>query len=409
MKISIAKRIKRSMIGLAVTLCLIFTFMAMMMVYVTEDQVFMNLLRSEQQQFESLAVAEQTHWQPVNQKMTLYQGIDQLPADLRSIVGDKPGVYEHFDDARAMFVLRSQSTSGAIDYFISYDVSDLLAVRTSRNDLLLTVLVVSLMLIFVAVLVAYRLASQTLAPLKKLTAQLQDKHQDLPNNFADDFYGDEVGLLAKQLEISIDQAQSAAQREFEFNRGVSHELRSPIQIAQNALELLDLNKNNPDFNPRAVIDRLCRSVEQMKQVTEAFLWLASDLEHSDQNCDMKRCAESLIVEFRATHPDHMIHLNAAVDDGLTINVPADVFTVVVGNLIQNAIQHGCQKQVSCVLNSDSIVIKNPRDKEATHNGSGYGVGTIIAQRMCERLGWQVNFDQRDQDVYVVEVVFDVKA
>ncbi len=404
MKISIAKRIKRSMIGLAVTLCLIFTFLAMMMVYVTEDQVFMNLLRSEQQQFESLAAAEQAHWQPENQQMKLYQGMDQLPLSLRSVVGPKPGVYEYFDEERAVFVLRSQSNTGAIDYFISYDVSDLLAVRTSRNDLLLTVLVVSLMLIFVTVLVAYRLASQTLAPLKKLTAQLQDERQDLPSNFAEDFYGDEVGVLAKQLELSIDQAQSAAQREFEFNRGVSHELRSPIQIAQSALELLDLNKDNAEYDPCTLIERLNRSIKQMKQITEAFLWLSSDLNSSEQS-DIRFFMDVIKAEFLASYPEHTITLESSTDGDLMVEAPANVFMVVIGNLLNNAIQHGSQKQVSCVLNSDSIVIKNPRNKESSSNGTGYGVGTIIAQRMCERLGWQVQFNGDQPDTYQVQIRF----
>ncbi len=408
MKLSIARRIKRSMIGLALTLCLFFTVMVMMMVYITEDQVFINLLRSEQLLYESLAENEQSNWQPTNQQMKLYPGIDQLPPALKKIVGSKPGVYEYFDDDRAVFVLRNQLAPDTTDYFISYDVSGLLAVRTSRNDLLLTVLVVSLVLIFLTVIVAYRLARQTLAPLKKLTEQLQDDQQDLPKGFAADFQSDEVGVLAKQLETSIAQAQTAAQREFEFNRGVSHELRSPIQIAQNALELLELYKKKADYDPGTVIDRLNRSIRQMKQITEAFLWLSSDVIRSDQVCDMMACMKAIKAEFLLSYPAHTITLTEADGGPVLINAPADVFMVVVGNLLKNAIQHGSEKVVYCYLNNDSVVIENPRDKASSENGSGsgYGVGTIIAQRMCERLGWLVQFDHNHVDTFQVKIHFN---
>lgn len=403
MRISIARRTKQAIVGLTLVLCIIFMGLAMLMVYMVEDQVFANVLKSEQRHFEQLPAIERSVWQPDNRHMKLYLDSDYLPEKLKSSLGSELGVYEYFDDGQALFLLKGKVAGEQSNYFISLDASELLAVRFGRSELLILISIISLMLILVSIVVANRLSKKILSPLKKLTKQLQNEDDELPQGFANDFYADDVGKLAHHLERSIGQLKKAAQREFEFNKGVSHELRSPIQVAQSALEILRLPHSENDIDRPAVLNRLNRSIEQMKQITEAFLWLASDRVIGDQVCEMKTCMEKIKSTYLETYPNHLIKLKYSTGSNLQINVAPEVFMVVIGSFVKNAIQHGSKNIVNCSISEHLICIENPKNMGPSSESSGFGMGFVIARRMCEKLGWHVRFIHDNKHVFVVEI------
>ena len=98
------------------------------------------------------------------------------------------------------------------------------------------------MIILVAIFIARLLVNRTLLSAKNLNDKLQHSELDTAIiEFAHEFSEDEIGSLTNELSLALIQVQDAAQQEFEFNRGVSHELHSPIQVGQSATELLEAN------------------------------------------------------------------------------------------------------------------------------------------------------------------------
>jgi len=57
MSISITSRMRNAMVGLSVSLCVLFTGLIFLLVYVIEDQVFVNQLKIEQAEFEKFFVS----------------------------------------------------------------------------------------------------------------------------------------------------------------------------------------------------------------------------------------------------------------------------------------------------------------------------------------------------------------
>lgn len=400
MKISIAQRIKRSMIGLTLVLSLVFTILAMMMVYVVEDQVFINILKHEQQSYESVPAVEQANWQPSMQSMSYYLNEASFPAEISQVIGEKLGVYEYFKAGNAGFLLLGQPADSDQKYVISFDVSGLLAVRSGRFDLWTMIAVVSLLLLLFSIWIASRLAKKTLSPLRQLTEQFQDENDELPQGFAADFAGDEVGVLAQQLEHTIAQVKHAAEREFEFNRGVSHELRTPIQIAQNALELLLMKSEQSTKENQAVMDRLQRAITQMKQITEAFLWLVSDYSARQESCDGKTVINDLIQVYLSTHPNRPISTELSGD--LNYKAPASVVKIIVDNLLRNAMQHSDTGSVKVLLSDQIISVENVVLKDAIQ--PGHGIGLSIVRRLCEQLNWQLKVHLESKKTFKVVVL-----
>ena len=390
MRTSISARIRRALLGLTLGLCVLFTVLTFLLVYVIEDQVFMNLLKAEKQQFEDVESSDIERWQPSHRQMQLYLSQQELPEQIQSLLGPTDGVYEFFDKDEALFVMAAKRQDTQQRYFILFDVSTLLAVRDSRTTVFSIIAVMALLVIVVTTLLAHRLARTTLQPLKKLTDQLSDEDQaQLPQDFAQDFAGDEIGVLTQELQTAINQLQQAAQREYEFNRGVSHELRSPLQVAQNAVELMALQKPTENNQP---LQRLHRSIRDMQRITAAFLWLASE-RTSHESTDAQAAMANLKQQYQESHPHHTLEFQ--IEQQLRFSLPSEVFNVIMDNLLRNAVQHGDTGLIECTLDPGHIRVRNPYTDDTTSE-SGHGVGLVIVRRICEQLGWQLELQRTKQ-------------
>jgi len=249
MAISVTARIRDAMLGLTVGLCVLFAALIFLLVYVIEDQIFVNQLKLEQASYEQTIKAADPPaiqaWQPTNAYIQRIDHSDGLPQalpnkNLQTILAST-GVHEFFDDNEALFIAHFSRPDTGASYFLRYDVQDLLAVRGSKLALFVLIGGLTLLIMLIAMVLAGRLTKSTLAPVSRLSDALKENDLDhVVIELAQEFSQDEIGVLAGELAQALENVQAAAQREYEFNRGVSHELRSPIQVAQSASELLEL-------------------------------------------------------------------------------------------------------------------------------------------------------------------------
>lgn len=408
----IGSRIKQVMVSLTLGLSLIFGLLIFLLVYVIEDQVFINLLKSEGKHFKNLSHQQALTWQPASRSMKLFVNKDKLPKKLHQIVLAKTGVYEYFEDAEAYFILFDQKQYSEVEkplaYYIVYDVSDLLVVRSNRFNLINMIMAITFLVMIAAIFIAMRLSKNILTPLRKLTDQLQNEgYTNMQTGFSLPFAGDEIGILAAQLEAAIKSAQQSVQREFEFNRGVSHELRSPIQVALNSTELLTIN--NHDLTYAKPMQRLKRAITQMEQISEAFLWLASERSLDKESTDARQVIQTLKSHYAQHYQHNNIVIQQQSQETILYQAPLAVFTVVIDNLIRNALQHGTSGDILINLKHNSIQIINPQssqiyEKEQLHNPlGGYGIGLMIVKRICQRLNWQLTLIPHNKNMNCVEI------
>ena len=269
--------------------------------------------------------------------------------------------------------------------------------RQSRPTLLAAFAIGALLVTIAAMFVALYLAKLTLRPLRTLADHLASRTAgDPPENFASRFERDEIGLLAQALEDALAEVQASAKREYEFNRGVSHELRSPIQVAKNASELLQIADRDTGSRPQSeALLRLMRATEQMENITEAFLWLASRRATGESSTNAKAAMEKVVKDHEHLLQQRKIRIDVQSDD-IDYRLPPPVFSVVVGNLVRNAIQHADGDHVRCVLTAEQIVIEDDgaaAESAATDSPAGFGIGLEIVQRICHRLGWTLTLTQ----------------
>lgn len=414
MSISVTSRVRNAMVGLVLLLCLLFTALIFMLVYIIEDQVFVNQLKIEQRAFERVLADAQPQeirdWQPLNGNIQRVDWSHKLPESLPQStlmsVTERRGVHEYFDHKNAMFIASLTRPNNGGSYYLVYDVKDLLVVRNTKRTLFALIGGLTLIIAAIAVVVARRLAKSTLAPVSRLTNALQnDDLDDVIIELANEFSEDEIGVLTRQLAQALERVRESAEREYQFNRGVSHELRSPIQVAQSATELLQLYAGESDTQISKPIARLQRSVAEMNEVAEAFLWLASDrVVEQGEMCSSIQL-HSTLNAIRSSFPSHEIVINKLSLELFHYPLPSTVLAVIMRSLIRNAVIHGQLSAIIVDMQAAFITVSNAVDIDA-HENKGFGIGLSIVERICDRFGCELKSQLEGDKRYSVSITFN---
>jgi signal transduction histidine kinase len=228
---------------------------------------------------------------------------------------------------------------------------------------------------------------------------------------APDFIYPELNELARLIQESLSSVQESLDREHRFLRHASHELRTPISVIRNNVELLKkldeqaqgLIHANPDKIARytrqknKIIDRIDRAGLTMKHLTQTLLWLGQDeqVQLPVADLDLERLVRELAEE-----ADYLLKnkdVDVVLDTVSTVlplaHVPARIVT---GNLIRNAFQHTWRGQVRITQNEIGVQIVNDIPGEDDTDGDlGFGLGLQLTRQLCDRLGW--SYSSREGD------------
>jgi signal transduction histidine kinase len=182
------------------------------------------------------------------------------------------------------------------------------------------------------------------------------------------------------------------QREEEFSRFASHELRTPIMVIQGSADLLAKVDNQPPVALKA-INRVQEASEQMRILTEMFLLLGKESvdEHRFSEHDLETMVRQQLKELAILFAKQDASYRLSVTRSATVYAPESFITVVMNNLIKNAFSYSIG-DIDIQLTEKELVIVNRHDGKETYN-AGYGCGLIIVQRICERMNW--HFETRD--------------
>ena len=405
---------RNAMVGLSVSLCVLFTCLIFLLAYIIEDQVFINQLKAEQIEFEKVYLNENEEralkWTPNNSNIKLIRSVEKLPRNIANNVQQRiiaqAGIHEYFDGNNAFSIANIALPSADSSYFLLYDVKNLLAVRGSKLTLFALIGGLTLLITIVAIFLARRLTRSTLAPISNLSNALKSKELDhVVIELANEFSEDDVGMLAREVALSLDRVRASATREYEFNRGVSHELRSPIQVAQSAIELLQLASDDDHLKFKKPISRLHRAVTEMNEIAQAFLWLASDRQLKPNEMCSVTTLPDIVASVQSTYADSRISVNTSeFNTPFSYPMPNAVLSVVVRNLLRNAVTHGDNSTITVTLKPSFISISNSTSSNHVENGS-FGVGLSIVERICERFKCALQNEQQGDGQFVASVTF----
>ncbi|WP_300483377.1 HAMP domain-containing sensor histidine kinase [Shewanella sp.] len=189
----------------------------------------------------------------------------------------------------------------------------------------------------------------------------------------------ELKAIVDALDNSILQLQEAQQRELNFLRFASHELRTPVAICQSSFEILALQQG--ELTGATLY--ASQATNQMKSLIETLLWLTnkecSCLEK--ENVVLSPLLASIIEEQQRVH-GHEQKIQLLADDTLLL-VQIHPLKIIISNLLRNSIEHG-GVDITVTQEGRCVEIVNSYNSNG-HNG--FGLGLLLVKRLANQLGW----------------------
>ncbi|MGA8278139.1 MAG: HAMP domain-containing sensor histidine kinase [Rhodanobacteraceae bacterium] len=305
-------------------------------------------------------------------------------------------------------------------FFLQYDTAqERHAQRLLQAALVLAVLVFSVL----SLVIGFWSSARVMSPVADLARRVQAlSRSGRPQPLKPHFANDEVGQVAAALDDYSERLTELVERDREFNADVSHELRTPLAVIATTTELL-LAYDLPD-KARERLRRIERAVRQSTELTDALLLLSRRERQAPADgeaTDVTRVVEQAVDVNRQHLINKPIAVKVDITENLTVNAPASVVAVAVGNLIGNAFKYTQQGEIrvgvadGCVTVEDSGPGIEPGDAErlfqrgerGSAGGKGAGLGLAIVKRLCDLYGWRATLASRPQGGAVATLDFGV--
>jgi len=307
-----------------------------------------------------------------------------------------------------------------------YFLFDETEVERYEQQLVAALALVVIGVVCAAIALSIWLSWRIVRPLTALTDHvlaLRDQ-QSAPPDLHPGGPRDEVDLLSSAIYAYHRRIQALLQRERDFSGDVAHELRTPLMAVQGAAENLE---KMLDQEPRVTLltERIRRSTTQMATLIAALLYLArdaSDLETHLRPVDVQNLVADQVRLLRevTAHRGLSINFERQQASPAVAAIPA-VLSVVVGNLLKNAVTHTDRNVIDVVVAPAQVVIRDygpgiDGTLQATMFGrfvrgghgdaGGAGIGRALVKRFCEQFGWALSIDSDVRTGTCITLRFD---
>ncbi len=261
---------------------------------------------------------------------------------------------------------------------------------------------------YVALWFGFYFSRRLLAPLTRLAGRLGEAN-DLAAEvrLAEEGLDEEVLVLARALDEYRWRMSELLVREREFSADASHELRTPLTVIRQAAELLAEDAALSERSRRALV-RIEHASARMAETIETLLMLAREPEATKEEFDVVDVAREALahIEFFAEGSEITLEL-LVLAHPLVHGSPA-ALSVIVANLVRNAIQHAQCHRITVRIEPDRLCVEDDGiGMPQTADGASGGRGLVMVRRLCEREGWELRSSAREADGRgtKIEVVF----
>jgi len=289
---------------------------------------------------------------------------------------------------------------------------------------------IALIVLYISLYISYRFSIKLLSPAKYLADKIRQSDlrtlskQDFINEIDAEKYDSETATIAEAIGELAQRVHLFIERESNFTRDVSHELRSPITVTKLASELLTTKDLSPELVP--LVTKISHAANDMEELTEFFLLLAREesLSQFDHAISVNHIVQQEIdkLSFMIDNSVSMIF-----DDRQECIVTGSeqVLSVLCGNLLRNALLYTQQGSVTVTIESRRMIVSDTgvgisQDKMSTifecferdiaqtkaTRPKGYGVGLSIVKRLCDRFGWRIGLESEKGQGTTVTVNFN---
>jgi signal transduction histidine kinase len=344
---------------------------------------------------------------------------DALPKSLRGL---HPGYHSLPRAQGGSLVLVDRKPAGTLVLVFKQEQVDALAFWFGVVPLILV-----LLLIYLVAWATYRVSRRAVSPviwLANVVERWDPKRPDAdalnPQNLPLDVEGETL-VLAKSLHGFASRIERFVEREGNFTRDASHELRTPMTVIRMACDLL-LADGSLDAHAQRSVQRIQAATRDMLALVEAFLILAreGDTGLPDEDFMVNDIVRDEVEKARPLLLDKPVQLQIDEQAAFGLHAPPRVLSVLLGNLLRNACLYtesgsitvrivAAELQVidtGVGIRADELArVFDPFYRAQQGQRDGHGIGLSIVRRLSERFGWPVSLESEPGKGTVARIRF----
>jgi signal transduction histidine kinase len=357
---------------------------------------------------------------PDTLNLTGYFDTNRLPEAITEKLNTTTGFHSYEEDEYILYITEQSQKKLYLLYYRG-QVDALVAYYG------LVPLAFVLVLLYVSLWFTYRFSKRMVSPVSWLANRVNqidfssNKPVSLDLNESPIDSGDEIRVLADSIVNFGHRLDQFIERERNFTRDASHELRSPLTVIRIAADML-MSEQDLSPAPRNSVIKIKRAVDDMEDLTEAFLLLARESDNAlsiDEVCINEVVKEEL-QRAEELNRDKQLPIEFIEQSRLCIKASDKVLSILLGNLIRNAILYTESGEITITLTERDFIIQDsgigmeedkldmifsPHYRGDNSSPVGYGVGLTIVKRLSDRFNWPLTVYSEPGIGTRIEVMF----
>lgn len=411
---SLRSRITLAFCLFGVVLSSVYGFTVYQAFYMVENKILSRWLELELEYCWDRYQADNDIPLTASRFITSYANGENLPGVIREQAKALPegihSLYQYRAKPHYKFLVAVKEGSDGERIYAVLNASRLELSTWGFNTIFIAVLLgTTLLVVGLGIALGFLIARRVISPLVQLTQWAQTvKPDQLSPKISDRFCDDEVGFLAVTLEELMVRTRAFINRESEFTRNASHELRTPVTVIKGAVELLEALPMSQQKAVNRSLERIKRAINDMESLIKAFLCLARECSEPNQSADLAAIVKHAVEQHQHLLARKQLTVDIAVTGATLVSAPEAVVSIAVSNLIRNAFLYTEKGQVRIHISNWGVSVEDTgigipasalahvtEPQVRGERSQGYGLGLSIVREFCQRFGWQLHLSSTE--------------
>jgi signal transduction histidine kinase len=244
------------------------------------------------------------------------------------------------------------------------------------------------------------LLNKTLKPFYRVGDWVESLTLENVDQVTPDFEFYELTAIAHQQKKALLRLSTILDKEQDFLRHASHELRTPIAVVKSNSELLTriLAAENKQDKGQQSLARISRAALNMQHTTETLLWLSQEQATDNRDrqplvlteIDLNLMISNLVEDNQYLLQSKKVQVLLKLSPS-HIKVFETPCRLVLNNLIRNAFQYTAEGKVMIECSEGNVIVENINQCEGNldYIGSdyGYGLGLRLVDKIVKKMAW----------------------
>ncbi|WP_168203994.1 sensor histidine kinase [Aliikangiella coralliicola] len=294
------------------------------------------------------------------------------------------------------------------DQYIYYFLFDIEAIKKTEFFSYLSLAFGLSISLIAALLISLKLSGEVVKPLKKLTIAIKKmKDSDdimAANDESENSKIKELNYLLSSFHQYDSALKNVIKRERSFSAHMSHEFRTPLSVIMGAIELLEQEQEPQSQRNRQLIRRLSNEVNQLRDISEMMLLITradADI-NSEITCSevsLEVLVRGVISSIESQYKNSMGRIDFRVNNNPYTVCWTIALSVMVRNIIQNALTHSEDAHVEVYLTDSYIEVRNQLKQhselfaEAKGDEFNCGIGLKLCQTLASSQGMRLEIKE----------------